>query len=88
MAKKTAKKTAKRKVFKTADGKVIKAGMVVWLPPPKGDDSFLMHCEKVAKVDTQGPISGYLGTVFRGGRIIPEAVYSSHEAANKAKAKR
>lgn len=75
--------TKSAKVFKTADGVVIEPGMRIYVKPPK-DGGFRAHCEKVGSISDKGPVSAYLGTIFRDGLIIPEIVYSSSDAASKA----
>lgn len=74
------------KKFFTADGKLIKPGMIIFVKPPEFN-SFISHCEKVEKITQKGPISAYGATLFENGLIIPSLVYSSEEAASKAAGK-
>lgn len=75
-------KKSKKKKFYTADGILIKAGSRIFVPGP-----WIAHCERVERVDENGPISAYIGTVFKDGKILPEAVYSTKEAAFKVSKK-
>lgn len=81
-----AKNKPKSNKFYTADGVLIKPGMVIFVKP-SNDNGSIAHCEKVDRITEVGPVSAYTGTIFRSGLIIPEIVYSSSEAASKATVK-
>jgi len=83
MAKKAKGQQTQSNKFYTADGVLIKPGMIIYVKPPD-DKSFIAHCEKVDRITEVGPVSAYAGTIFRSGLIIPKMVYSSTEKALEA----